>query len=181
MYNTVNSNEVLIVFIDVQEKLVKMLQNKSAAINAVKIAKAAHILNIPCVVTEQYPKGLGTTLPEINDVLPEACRIEKTFFSVYNEKTFSDLLKSNNKKQIVLLGIETHICVLQTAFDLIKAGYEVFVVQDASASRTEENNQAALRRLIHSGVQIITVEMLLFELLKTSKNQYFKEVQALIK
>ncbi len=181
MNYTINSNEALIVFIDIQEKLVKMLGDNSAPQNAVKIAKTAQIMKIPSVITEQYPDGLGQTLNEIKNSLPNADYVEKTSFSAFNEESFQNLLKLKNRKQIILSGIETHICVLQTAFDILCTGCNVFVVQDATASRSEENKQAGLRRLRHSGIQIITVEMLLFELLKTSKNPVFKDIQALVR
>ncbi len=179
--NTINSSEAIILIIDVQDKLVKMLNDESVSKNAIKIATAAEILNIPAIITEQYPQGLGGTIREIKSALPSSDYIEKTCFSALKDESIYELIKSKNKKQVVIFGIETHICVLQTAFDLLLAGYEVFVVQDASGSRTEENKQAALRRLIHSGAQIVTVEMVLFELLKTSRHPEFKKVQALIK
>ncbi len=179
--NIVNSNDCLLLIIDVQEKLVNMLEDKNIAQSAVKAAKAAGILNIPAVITEQYPKGLGATIEEIKTALKNAQYFEKTNFSALTEEGFSQLIKKYNKKQIIIFGIETHICVLQTAFDLINAGYEVFVLKDASGSRSEYNKESALNRLKQAGCQIITLEMLLFELLKGSKNQYFKEVQALIK
>ena len=181
MNNTINSKNALVLIIDVQEKLVKMLKDDSVKENAVKIAKAAEILNIPVIITEQYPKGLGSTIEEIKASLTEAKYMEKTHFSVLKEEGANDLINSYGKKQIILFGIETHICVLQTAFDLMNKGYEVFAVQNASASRNDDNKQAALRRLIHSGAQIVTTEMVLFELLEGSNHPKFKEVQAIIK
>ncbi len=181
MNNTINSVNSLVLIIDVQEKLVKMLKGESVKINAVNIAKAAGILKLPVIITEQYPKGLGTTIEEIKNTLPDAKYIEKTHFSVLKEDKFEETINSYEKKQVILFGIETHICVLQTAFDLLNKGYEVFIVQDACGSRCEDNKSAALRRLIHSGAQIVTTEMVLFELLEGSKHPNFKEVQALIK
>ena len=179
--NLINSNETLFLIIDIQEKLVNMLGNSIVPINAQRLAKTAAILNIPVIITEQYPKGLGQTIPTVKESLQDADYIEKTNFSVLNEIGFADLLKSKNKKQIILFGIETHICVLQTAFDLINNGYEVFVVENACGCRTKDNLDSALKRMIHSGVQVVTTEMVIFELLKGSKHPNFKEVQALIK
>lgn len=176
--NTINNQESLLLVIDVQEKLVNMLGNSDVKENAIKVAKACGILNIPAVITEQYPKGLGNTINEIKEALPNAEYIEKTSFSAFKEE---ELKKFLSHKQVILFGIETHICVLQTAMDLLNEGYEVFLVQNASGSRDEANKQAALRRLIHAGVQIVTTEMVLFELLESSKHPNFKEVQALIK
>jgi nicotinamidase-related amidase len=179
--NTISNKNSLVLMIDVQEKLVKMLGESDVSINAERIVKAAEILNIPLIITEQYPKGLGSTLDSIKNSLSGAKYVEKTNFSALKEEGFEDIVKSFDKKQVILFGIEAHICVLQTAFDLINKGYEVFVVENASGSRCEDNKQAALKRLMHSGVQIVTTEMVLFELLEGSKHPNFKEVQALIK
>ena len=176
--NTINNQESLLFIIDVQEKLVNMLDGNDVKDNAVKIAKACGILEIPTVITEQYPKGLGSTIEEIKEALPNAEYIEKTTFSALKEEEVKKFL---SQKQVIIFGIEAHICVLQTAMDLLTEGYEVFVVQNACGSRDEDNKQAALRRLIHAGAQIVTTEMVLFELLEGSKHPNFKEVQALIK
>ena len=178
MKKTIKIDEATMLIIDVQEKLVAMLNDERVKIDAIKLAKAASILNIPTIITEQYPKGLGSTIQEIKDSLPNAEYIEKTSFSAFKE---DDVKKLLSQRQVIIFGIETHICVLQTALDLINEGYEVFVVQNACGSRNEENKDAALRRLIHAGAQIVTTEMVLFELLEGSKHPNFKEVQALIK
>ena len=167
--------------IDIQEKLVNMLSNNEVKNSSIKIAKACSILQVPSFISEQYPKGLGETISELKEALPSANYIEKTSFSVAH--TFANkLLDLNiNRKQVILLGIETHICVLQTAFDLLNMGYEVFIVKEACGSRNIEDKESALRRLMHAGAQVVTVEMSLFELLKSSKHPNFKEVQSLIK
>lgn len=179
--NTINQENAILLIIDIQEKLVKMLSSEEVKNSSLKIAKACDILEIPSFISEQYPKGLGETIPELKESLTCANYLEKTSFSVAH--TFANkLLDLNiNKKQVILFGIETHICVLQTAFDLLNMGYELFIVKEACGSRNEEDKQSALRRLIHAGAQIVTVEMALFELLKSSKHPNFKEVQSLIK
>ncbi len=177
--NTINAENCLFLIIDIQEKLVKMLNDNSVKDSAIKLAKTAKILNIPVIITEQYPKGLGTTIEEIKSELPNADYIEKTAFSAFYE--IKSKLETKQKKHIIIFGIETHICVLQTAFDLLNNGYEVFVVKNASGSRNNENKETALRRLIHANSQIVTDEMVIFELLKTSRHPDFKEVQAIIK
>ena len=176
--NTIKNEEALLLIIDVQDKLVSMLDDENVKKDSIKLAKTASILNIPTVITEQYPKGLGSTIEEIKEVLPNAEYIEKTTFSAFKE---DDVKKLLSQKQVIIFGIETHICVLQTAMDLLNEGYEVFLVQNACGSRNEENKQVALRRLIQAGVQIVTTEMVIFELLESSKHPNFKEVQALIK
>ena len=177
--NTINADNCLFLIIDIQEKLVKMLNDNSVKDTAIKLSKAARILNIPVIITEQYPKGLGSTTEEIKTQLPTADYIEKTAFSAFNE--IKSTLEAKQKKQIIIFGIETHICVLQTAFDLLNNGYEVFVVKNASGSRNNENKETALIRLLQANCRIVTDEMVIFELLKTSKHPNFKEVQAIIK
>ena len=176
--NTIKTEEALFLIIDVQEKLVSMLDDENVKIDSIKLAKTASILDIPTVITEQYPKGLGSTIQEIKEVLQNAEYVEKNTFSAFKEDEVKKLL---SQKQIIIFGIETHICVLQTAMDLLNEGYEVFLVQNACGSRKEKNKEAALRRLIHAGVQIVTTEMVIFELLESSKHPHFKEIQALIK
>lgn len=176
--NTIKSDDVLVLIIDVQEKLVNMLSDETIKTEAIKIAKAAGILNLPTIITEQYPKGLGSTIEEIKEALPNAKYFEKTHFSALKEDGFKNLL---TKKQVIIFGIETHICVLQTAFDLINSGHEVFVVKNACGSRCNENKEIALQRLRHANGQVITTEMALFELLEGSKHPKFKEVQGIIK
>ncbi len=178
---TINSNDSVLLIIDVQEKLVNMLGSTDVKEAAVKISSACGILGVPAVITEQYPKGLGSTIVEIKDALPNAKYFEKTNFSALKENGFLDILSQFSKKQVILFGIESHICVLQTAFDLLNKGYEVFVVKNACGSRNEDNKDVAMKRLLHAGVQIVSTEMVLFELLEGSKNPCFKEVQSLIK
>ncbi len=179
--NKIMENDSVLVIIDVQEKLVKMLEDNSCAKVAEILAKTASVLKLPVIITEQYPKGLGSTLNEISNVLPNAIVLEKTSFSAFDMPEFTQALKNFNKKQIIIMGIEAHICVLQTATDLINNGYEVFIVEDAIASRNIKNKEAALKRLIHFGSQVVTSEMVIFELLKSSKHPNFKEIQSLIK
>ena len=179
--NLISQDNSLFLIIDVQEKLVNMLSDLSVKDSSIKLAKAANILQMPMIISEQYPKGLGTTIAEIKDVCREADYLEKTSFSIFNQENFVKLLKFKNKKQIILFGIESHICVLQTAFDLKNNGYEVFVVKEACGSRSAENKEIALNRMCQNGIQIVSLEMVLFELLKSAKHEKFKEVQALIK
>ena len=175
-----------LVVIDIQERLVIASKyGNDAAKNMAKIAKAANILSIPTVVTEQYPQGLGATVPELQTALsPETFKTEKASFSAMLEPAFSQKiaeLKNSGKTQIVIGGIETHICVLQTAADLIKEGFEVYVVKDACASRNKSEYKTGLELLKQYGAKITCTEITLFEWLKTSKHPNFKEIQALIK
>ena len=172
----------LLLIIDLQEKLVKIAKDDIQIIlNAEKLLKASEILNIPTIITEQYPKGLGETIPAIKDANKSANYYEKTTFSAIATEEILTAIKNENKKQIILLGIEAHICVLQTALELLENGYEVFVIKDACASRKTENLENAFDRLNSAGAVITDTEITLFELLKSSKHPNFKEIQALIK
>ncbi len=179
--NLIHSDRVLFLIIDIQEKLVNMLGNSSVPVNAEKLAKTANIMNLPVIITEQYPKGLGGTIHAIKNILLDSIYIEKTHFNALYEPEIKELICKENRKQIVIFGIETHICVLQTALELLNNGYEVFVVQNACGCRGEYNNDTAYKRMIHSGAQVVTVEMVIFELLKSSNHPDFKEIQALVK
>ena len=177
-----NQEKSQLLIIDIQEKLLNAVFNKDSLLKkAVTFAKACKILEIPVTVTEQYPKGLGLTVDEIKNSLSSAKYFEKTAFSALEDLELVESLKNNNRKQIILFGIETHICVHQTACALLKQGYEVVLIKDACGSRSEEEYLSALEVLKASGVQIKTTEMALFELLKTSKHPNFKEIQSLIK
>jgi len=172
----------LILMIDFQEKLVKATSADSEAERAGKAVKAGKILGLPVVVSEQYPKGLGNTIPSINELLDENdLKIEKGAFSLLKEEGALDKIKSFGKKQVVLFGIETHICVLQTAIELLENGFEVFVLKNACKSRDEFEKTSALEYMQNKGIEVLTLENMLFQLLRTSKHPKFKEVQALIK
>ena len=167
-------------FIDVQEKLTAMLRKDKAAKKAEILAKTAKILNIKTVLTEQYPQGLGATIPQVKYCLPDSAKFfEKTSFNALNTEGVKEAL--GDVKNIFIFGIETHICVFQTALALLENGYNVFVVKDACASRETEEFKAGINLMEQEGAKIMTTEMVIFELLKSSKHPNFKEVQLLIK
>lgn len=177
-----DKNESIFVVIDVQEKLVNMLEKDIVVKKTATIAKAAKIMGIPTIVTEQYPKGLGSTVDVVKENLGETTAIiEKSSFSAIKEESFLAKLKSYNKKQVVICGIEAHICVHQTTADLIKEGYEVYVAKDATASRNKYEFKQGIERMRDNGAKVSCVEIILFEWLRSSKDPAFKEVQALIK
>lgn len=163
-----------VVCIDLQEKLVNMLAAPDLiARNATKLMNAAHILNIDTIITEQYPKGLGLTIEPIKAI---------TSFNIVEKTSFSAIdALSNLKKNVVVFGIETHICVYQTVLDLLKKGHNVYVVADCCASRSEFNYKTSLELMKQEGGKITTLEIVLFEFLRSSKHPNFKEIQALIK
>jgi len=171
-----------IIFIDIQDKLVDVMPKSEIkkVINASGILiQAAKILEVPCLYTEQYPKGLGSTVKELKSLFSNA-PIEKKVFSCLDEPNFkSHLIKS--RSQIILCGLETHICILQTALALKASGKEVFVVEDATLSRSNLNHQNAIHRLRSEGVVITNVESVVFEWLRVAEGDHFKAVVKLIK
>lgn len=177
-----NSDNCIVLMIDFQDKLIKATTADIEAKNAEKMLKTAKILNIQTIISEQYPKGLGSTNQKLLDILPKDAEIiEKTAFSLLKEENAIDLIKSFNKKQVILFGIETHICVLQTALDLIENGFEVYLIRNACKSRSDYESAAGMEIMKNNGVQLLTLEIALFQLLRTSKHPNFKEIQALIK
>lgn len=173
------SSDTLVLMIDVQEKLVNATHAENEVKQAEKIIKTAEILGIPTLVSEQYPKGLGQTMPSLKNGTQKY--IEKTAFSLLKEPNALETIKSFGKKQVILFGIEAHICVYQTAMELLENGYEVYLVKDASKSRKDYEFNAGIELMRQNGVKISCVEIVLFELLESSKNPHFKEVQQLIK
>lgn len=172
----------LLLIIDIQERLVNMLEKDLIVQKSCALANAARILGVETIVTEQYPKGLGCTIEPLKQALSEdVVYFEKTAFSVLKEEEFEQILDKTGKKKVIICGIEAHICVYQTAMDLMQKGYDVYLVADASASRNKYEFKTGVELMRQNGVNITCVEMVLFELLKTSKNPKFKEVQALIK
>lgn len=173
----------LLLIIDIQEKLIKAQYNKETIQkNAVILAKAAKILELPVVVTEQYPQGLGATITEIKENLPEKAKYqEKNSFSCCANSDFEVFLKEIGRNQIIVCGIESHVCVNQTVNDLLTMGYEVYLVKDAIGSRKEYECEIGAERMIFAGAIPVCTEMVLFELIKCSSHKNFKEIQALIK
>ena len=172
----------LVIVIDIQERLVAALDKDVVVSRVGKLVGAANILEVPVIVSEQYPKGLGHTVPVVAERFSEGTPIiEKTSFSLLREEGFLDKLKSYNKKQIVICGIETHICVHQTTAELIEAGFEVYVVKDLCASRNKYEFKQGIEAMQANGAKISCLEIILFEWLRGAKHPKFKEVQALIK
>lgn len=180
--NKLSQNDSLVLLIDIQDKLVGMLEKDIIVDKASKLVKAAKILQIPVIVTEQYPKGLGKTVAEVAQNLPENTQtFEKVTFSALDTDGVLEKIKSYGKKQIVLLGIETHICVHQTCAALLEQGYEVYIIKDACASRNKYEFLQGIEAMRQNGAKISCLEIALFEWLGSAKHPNFKEVQALIK
>lgn len=177
-----DKNDSLLLIIDVQEKLVNALDKQVVVTRTATLAKAAKILGVPVIATQQYPKGLGLIVEAVSqNFTPDTKIVDKTSFSAVQEEGFLDVLKSFNKKQVVVCGIETHVCVHQTVADLITEGFEVYVAKDACASRNKYEFKQGIERMQSNGAKITCLEIALFEWLRDAKNPNFKEVQALIK
>ena len=174
-------NSCLIV-IDIQERLVPAMQAPARVIkNAGILMKAAARLDVPVLMTEQYPEGLGSIVPELQGIVPDAPVLEKTHFSCMNEPTFAAKFKDLGRKQAIIVGMEAHICVMQTGVDLMEQCYEIFVVTDATSSRSPENEKACLDRLSAHGAGIVTTEMVVFEWLEKAGTDAFKELLGMVK
>jgi len=172
-----------LVIIDMQDKLAgampKEVVNKMIQ-RCELIATLAKIEEIPVLVTEQYPKGLGKTLPSMIPFLTHATFIEKTSFSCADDPKFNSKL-IETRDQVILAGMESHICILQTALDLIQKGKKVYILEDAISSRNILNKQNAIFRMRDAGCILTNVESIVFEWLKNSENQSFKTIAPLIK
>lgn len=174
--------DAIAVVIDIQERLFPHIyEHDRLAANAVKLIEGLKILGAPLIVTQQYTKGLGATIPQIAQALGEFKPIEKLTFSSYGDPDFVSVLDDSGKNHIILLGIEAHVCVLQTAMDLLNTGYEVILVEDCVSSRKLNDKQVALQRLRDDGAIITTYESVLFELLKVAGTEEFKAISRLVK
>lgn len=173
-----------LIVIDMQTRLAEAMapaELEATVRNIEILMRAADALSIATLATEQYPKGLGDTLDAIGDALPRGVsQFEKTCFSACGVSEFRDTLEHSGKNQAILVGMEAHVCVLQTAAELLK-DYEVFVVEDAVCSRNRANRDNALRRLAQHGVGIANTESVLFEWLRDARHKQFKSLSALIK
>lgn len=177
-----NPEQALLLIIDVQAKLVPVMSDAKQLIGRlITLIKGMQLLHIPIIYTEQYPKGLGPTVPEIQGLLKNKERFEKQSFSCCLNTDFNEALKQRQRPQILVAGIEAHVCVFQTCQDLLEAGYDVYLIADASASRRESDQKLAIRVLEKSGINLRSTEMALFELLRTSRHEKFKEVSTIIK
>ena len=176
------AENTVLLLIDFQEKLFPVMHDKEKLLrNVVKLVKGIKILEIPIILTEQYPKGLGPTIPEIKELIPEIIPIEKVCFSCCDEASFGEALGALKRKQVLVAGIEAHICVYQTAMTLSREGYEVQVVGDGVSSRDPENKLVSLFKMGAAGVSPTTTEMPLFELLKVAQGDKFKQISNIVK
>ncbi len=178
------SSQLLVV--DVQERLIPAMRRKQATISCCqRLLEGARRLSVPITLSEQYPRGLGATIPEIHKAAGnEAVVLEKITFSCWRDPGLRDrlsALREAGRNQVVVVGMETHVCVAQTVLDLVAEGFQPFVVADGVTSRTKANRKLGLRRMAQAGVQVVSSEMVLFEWLGRAGTPEFKDVQRLIK
>ena len=175
----------LLIIVDLQTKLSAVMPETEAKLitaNTGSLLEAAGLLNIPVLLTEQYPKGLGSTDTSIAKKLPETTQVfEKTGFSCCLAEGFCNTLESSDRKQIILAGLEAHVCVLQTALELHHNGYQVYVVEDAICSRKAEHKFFALQRMQQQGITITNHESVLFEWLRDASHPDFRRISGLLR
>lgn len=171
-----------VVVVDVQERLLPTMHDSpTLVVRVTQLVKGACLLEVPVLVTEQYPKGLGPTVASILAALPGVSPLEKQAFSCCGADRFVPALRAREVRDVVLCGIEAHVCVCQTALDLLQQGFRVFVVADATASRAPANHALALDRMRQAGAWVISVEMALFEMLGQASGPAFKQILHIIK
>jgi len=171
-----------LVVVDVQGKLAQLMSERERLFKNIQILiKAAKILDIPIIWCQQFPEGLGETVSEIAELMCDIEPINKVSFSCCGDEGFNIRLEEVGREHVILCGIESHVCIYQTASDLYKRGYEVSVIGDAVSSRTAENKTIALERMRNEGIIISSTEMVVFELLRTAEHPKFREVAKLVK
>ncbi len=179
-----DKNKAVLVVVDIQERLVPAMSEKQkvkVTDNCIHLIEAAKLLDIPVVVTEQYPKGLGPTISDIKDVLPDYEPLEKVTFDCCRGEGFLEKMSSLDKKQIILTGMETHVCVLQTCLSLLKECYTVHLVSNAVCSRKKEDYLASRELMRDAGAVVTCTETVLFQLLEKAGTPEFKAISKRIK
>jgi len=179
----IKKDDTVLVVVDLQERMIPAMRNGAGAVaESVKLIKGCLEVGCPVLVTQQYTKGLGDSVNEVKEAFDMFEHIEKSSFSVMGDEGFREALKALGRKSVILCGVEAHVCILQSALDLLGAGYDVFLATDAISSRKKRDERPAVTRMIRSGVTPVTVESALFELLDNdSKSETFKAISRLVK
>ncbi len=177
-----NADDSVLVVIDPQEKLVRMIHNREEVVEAtVRLIRFSAVFQLPVVLTEHYPQGLGYTVEEVKGALSEYNPVIKRVFSCFGVPEFEEALISTGRKRLVVAGIETHICVSQTVMDALQRGYQVHVVADATGTRKRYDHEIALERLRQAGAQVTTSEAFIYEVTCRADGEEFKKVLELVK
>jgi nicotinamidase-related amidase len=171
-----------LVVVDLQEKLVPAIENRERVLrNSLLLMKLAEVLKLPVLLTTQYKRGLGEILPEVRAAAPGALPLDKVSFGCFGDAGFEERLRGLGRDQLVVTGVEAHICVCQTVLGALEKGYTVHVASDAVGSRTRENREVGLARMERAGALLSSAEMALYELLGRSDREAFKQVLPLLK
>ncbi len=175
-------HESVLVIVDIQERLAAVMEKREDVVsNTIHLIEAAKLLDVPVILTEQYPKGLGPTVPEIKKALASYDPIEKIMFGCCGEPKFMTVLSAARKQKVILAGMETHVCVLQTCLGLLRDEYPVHVVSDAICSRSDDNFRTALEFVRDAGAVITCTETVLFQLLEKAGTDEFRAISKRIK
>jgi len=175
-------DECVFMVIDIQERLAAVMEERvRVTANCLHLLESAKLLGIQVILTEQYPKGLGRTIEEVRAALPEYSPIEKMTFDCCSERAFMDEIKASGRKTVIVSGMETHICVLQTVTGLLASGFNVHVVNDAVCSRDKRNYDTGIEFMRDAGAVITCTETVLFQLLKIAGTEEFKAISKRIK
>lgn len=177
-----DKDNAILLIIDIQERLAPVMKVRDSVVhNCLHLIELATTYNIPIVVTEQYPKGLGKTVGEILDVLQDYSLIEKLTFSCCEEPSFLSEMKKFGRKSVILTGMETHVCVLQTCIGLLHEGFHVHLVKDAACSRSKENWETSVEFMRDAGAVVTCTETVLFQVLQIAGTEEFKAISKRIK
>ena len=181
--NVLDPDRAVVVVVDLQEAFRQpIFEFDRIVARTATVVQGARLLNLPVLATEQYPQKLGATVPEIKAVLPDGVAIvDKTAFSCCGASVFTEQLERLRRRQVVLCGIETHVCMNQTAHDLMARGYQDHVLEDCASSRTPQNREIGLAKMRRSGALPSSSEMALFELMVDSRHEHFKSISTLVK
>lgn len=179
---TARREDSLLLVIDIQQAMLKVIQDWEGITRKVnQLTRAADRLDVPIVLTEQYPKGLGATIPQVMEAIRSPRVYHKEHFSACREEGFVDALRSFDRPRIILVGMEAHVCVLQTGLDLIHAGFQVQVAADAVSSRTVFNRDVGIQLLRQAGAVVTTAEIVMFQWIHRSNTEEFRKVHPLLK
>jgi nicotinamidase-related amidase len=174
--------EAVAVVVDIQERLLPHIHEGDIILgNCLKLIEGLKILSVPILITQQYSKGLGPSVQPVVRMIPDFSHIEKNSFSCYDEPAFRFELEKLNRSNVILCGIEAHVCVLQTCLDLLADGKRPFVVKDCISSRNPHDMHIAIERMRQEGARITTFESLLFELARVAGNETFKSISRIVK
>lgn len=178
----INREKAQLLLIDMQERLLPAMAAPERALKqAIILAKAARVLDLPITVSEQYPKGLGHTVGPLKAEIGNTPVDEKVEFSCWKNAALRERITQQDREQVIVAGIEAHVCVLQTAIDLKAAGYAVYAVTDAMSSRSESSHEIAVARMRQADISVVTTEMVVFEALGAAGSPEFKQLSALIR